>query len=204
MDRARRLDNAKFPGNLIFSNENDICRLKIENCKDVSWSKVREAAHPYLKVTFLGCQGRPTSLDSFWMSSGAVQMFQTSCHIFVTFQTGSKILMLTQFYPNKIELYWELLRITEIYWDLAFVHPSEQRYLSLSSQKWSETVSGRFSSIFSALESSPPDRKRWMQLVREICDFIAWGPSIREVKGSTKHPHESNIFQFFLDISRFF
>jgi ATP-dependent 26S proteasome regulatory subunit len=65
MDRARRLDNAKFPGNLIFSNENDICRLKIENCKDVSWSKVREAAHPYLKVTFLGCQGRPTSLDSF-------------------------------------------------------------------------------------------------------------------------------------------
>ena len=52
MDRARRLDNAKFPGNLIFSNDNDLCRLKIENCKEVPWSKVREAAHPYLKVVF--------------------------------------------------------------------------------------------------------------------------------------------------------
>ena len=55
MDRARRLDNAKFPGNLIFSSDNDLCRLKIENCKEVPWSKVREAAHPYLKVVFLDC-----------------------------------------------------------------------------------------------------------------------------------------------------
>jgi hypothetical protein len=122
-----------------------------------------------------------------------------SCHIFVTFQTGSKILMLTQFYPNKIELYWELLRITEIYWDLAFVHPSELRYLSLSSQKWSETVSGRFSSIFSALESSPPDRKRWMQLVREICDFIACLPSEK-----SKDPPSTTWIQYFSIFSGYF
>ena len=49
-------------------------------------------------------------------------------------------------------------------------HP---RYRSQSSSKWAETVSTRFARIFQALENQPPDRKPWITLIRDICEFCA-------------------------------
>ena len=54
MNKARRLDSIKFPGEELFSVSNGFCKLKFKNCEGVHWDKFQQAAHGYFKCSSLG------------------------------------------------------------------------------------------------------------------------------------------------------
>eukprot|EP00435_Cladocopium_sp_Y103_P025573 s3146_g6.t1 len=45
-------------------------------------------------------------------------------------------------------------------------------HVSATPKRWSELVSKQFDAVFEGLESETPDRKKWMQLIRDICQFL--------------------------------
>eukprot|EP00438_Fugacium_kawagutii_P016170 Skav224604 [mRNA] locus=scaffold2684:382216:385435:- [translate_table: standard] len=53
MNKAKKLDDAKFATNLLFNADTGCCRLTFEDCKGVQWSVVLEAAHDYFRTVFL-------------------------------------------------------------------------------------------------------------------------------------------------------
>ena len=51
-------------------------------------------------------------------------------------------------------------------------HAPSFRYATATPKRWSELVSKQFSAVIEGLESETPDRKKWMQLIRDMCQFL--------------------------------
>ena len=54
MERAKHMDKLKFPGNLLFSEKEDACRMTVGSCTNRPWADFLEAAQGYFKCKFLG------------------------------------------------------------------------------------------------------------------------------------------------------
>jgi hypothetical protein len=51
------------------------------------------------------------------------------------------------------------------------------RYKNHNGKVWSKHVSKHFGEVFEGLEGTPPDRKRWLQLLKGIADYAASLPT---------------------------
>lgn len=57
MEKAKALDQSKFPHNLVFHVDHDTCRMKFPECHGRRWSDIQGAAHKFFKFEFLGLIG---------------------------------------------------------------------------------------------------------------------------------------------------
>ena len=53
MERARILDESKFPENPIFTQDTHQCRLKLPKCQGTQWADILEKAHPFFVASLL-------------------------------------------------------------------------------------------------------------------------------------------------------
>ena len=53
MERAKHVDKLKFPGNLLFSEKEDTCRMTVGGCANRPWADFLEAAPGYFRCKFL-------------------------------------------------------------------------------------------------------------------------------------------------------
>eukprot|EP00438_Fugacium_kawagutii_P032581 Skav235943 [mRNA] locus=scaffold4666:46920:49854:- [translate_table: standard] len=53
--KVRQVDQAKFPGNLLFrADEGQLCRMNVTQCKGIGWPRFLKEVHPFFKAEWLG------------------------------------------------------------------------------------------------------------------------------------------------------
>eukprot|EP00435_Cladocopium_sp_Y103_P061032 s1370_g22.t1 len=97
MEKAKHADKIKFPGNLLFTEKDDTCRMTVGTCGGRPWADFVNSAPGYFRCVYKDSSGK----------------------------------------------------------------------------QFSKSVAKTFMQVFEELEASPPNRKKWLKLLKEISDYVA-------------------------------